>query len=127
MLCFLVLSFYVLALVLDSMRAFYFSLSMFNSGMLSFYSYIVSSFFSLSPILWFTMIIGERRYIRNLKAIAMIKFLSMSSSVLFLLRLFKNTETSPLGEVISMYVFFFLCVDFVMLVFSLFREVSLCK
>lgn len=125
--CFLVLSFYVLALVLDSMRAFYFSLSMFNSGMLSFYSYIVSSFFSLSPILWFTLIIGEKKNIRNLRAISVVKFLSILSSFLFFVDLLKKTDISPLSQSMGVYVFFFLCMDVVMLLFSVFRGGSLCK
>jgi len=125
--CFLILSFYLLALILDSMRAFYFSFLMFNSSVLSFYSYIVSSFFSLSPILWFTLIIGEKRYSRNLRSIIMVKFLSILSSFLFLVDMLKKSDASPLSQTMGMYVFFFLCVDFVMLFFSIFREVSLCK
>ena len=120
---FLILCFYVLALLLDSMKAFYFSFLMFNSCMLSFYSYIVSSFFSLSSILWFTLIIGEKKYVKNLKAISIIKFLSIISSVLYFLDLLKKIDVSPLSQ--SM--FFFLCMDFVMLFFAIFREVSLCK
>ncbi len=125
--CFLILCFYVLALLLDGMRAFYFSFLMFNSCMLSFYSYVVSSFFSLSPILWFTLIIGEKKYARNLRAIAMIKFLSIISSVLYFLDLLKKIDVSPLSQSIGVYMFFFLCMDFVMLFFAMFREVSLCK
>lgn len=124
---FLILSFYVIALVVDSVRAFYFSFLMFGSGVLSFYMYIVSSFFSLSPILWFTLIIGEKRYIRNLRIISMIKFLSILSGFLFFLNLFKKIDASPIGQAMGMYVFLFLCMDFVMLFFSIFREVSLCK
>lgn len=124
---FLILCFYVLALLLDSMKAFYFSFLMFNSSVLSFYSYIVSSFFSLSPILWFTLIIGEKRYAKNLKSISLIKFLSILSSFLFLVDMLKKSDISPLSQAMGMYVFFFLCVDFVMLFFSVFREVSLCK
>ncbi len=125
--CFLVLAFYVLALLVDGMRAFYFSFLMFNSGVLSFYLYIVSSFFSISPILWFTLIIGEKRYARNLKAISIVKFLSILSSFLFFLDLLRKTDVSPLSQSMGMYIFFFLCIDFVMLFFSIFREVSLCK
>lgn len=125
--CFLILGFYLLALVVDSMRAFYFSFLMFSSGVLSFYSYIVSSFFSLSPILWFTLIIGEKKYVRNLKVISMIKFLSILSGFLFFLNLLKKIDTSHVSQNMGMYIFFFLCMDFVMLFFSIFREVSLCK
>ena len=124
---FLILCFYVLALLLDSMKAFYFSFLMFNSCMLSFYSYIVSSFFSLSSILWFTLIIGEKKYVKNLKAISIIKFLSIISSVLYFLDLLKKIDVSPLSQSIGVYMFFFLCMDFVMLFFAMFREVSLCK
>ena len=125
--CFLILSFYVLALMLDGMRAFYFSFLMFNSSVLSFYSYIVSAFFSLSPILWFTLIIGEKRHTKNLKFLSIIKFLSILSGFLFLVDMLKKSDISPLSQTMGIYVFFFLCVDFVMLFFSVFREVSLCK
>lgn len=125
--CFLILAFYVLALMLDSMRAFYFSFLMFNSNILSFYSYAVSSFFSLSPILWFTLITGEKRYVRNLKSISVVKFLSILSSFLFLVDILRKSDISPLSQSMGVYVFFFLCVDFIMLIFSVFREVSLCK
>lgn len=125
--CFLILAFYVLALILDSMRAFYFSFLMFNSNILSFYSYAVSSFFSLSPILWFTLITGEKRYARNLKSISVVKFLSILSSFLFLVDMLRKSDISPLSQSMGVYVFFFLCVDFIMLIFSVFREVSLCK
>lgn len=124
---FLILAFYVLALILDSMRAFYFSFLMFNSNILSFYSYAVSSFFSLSPILWFTLITGEKRYVRNLKSISVVKFLSILSSFLFLVDILRKSDISPLSQSMGVYVFFFLCVDFIMLIFSVFREVSLCK
>ena len=124
---FLVLCFYVLALVLDSVRAFYFSFLMFNSDVMSFYSYIISSFFSLSPVLWFNLIIREKKYLRNLRAISMIKFLSILSSVLYFLDLLRKVDISPLSQSVGVYIFFFLCVDFVMLFFSIFREVSLCK
>lgn len=125
--CFLILGIYVLALILDGMRAFYFSFLMFNSGMLSFYSYIVSCFFSLSPILWFTLIIGERKYIKNLRSISMIKFLSILSGSLFLFDLLKKGDITPFSQSIGEHVLFFLFVDFIMLFFSIFREVVLCK
>ena len=125
--CFLILTFYVLALILDGMRAFYFSFLMFNSDVLSFYSYIVSSFFSFSPILWFTLIIGEKKHIKNLKVISMLKFLSIMSSFLFLLDLSKKSDISSLSRSMITYVLCFLCVDFVMLFFSIFRGGSLCK
>lgn len=125
---FFVLSFYVLALILDSIRAFYFSFIMFeNENMLSLYFNIIIAFFSISPILWFTLIIGERYNFRNLKTISLVKFLSILSSMLFLVEIIKKDEVFFHSKAIGKYVFFFLFIDVMMLFFSLFRGVKLCK
>lgn len=125
---FFVLSFYVLALILDSVRAFYFSFIMFeNENMLSLYFNIIIAFFSISPILWFTLIIGERYNFRNLKTISLVKFLSILSSMLFLVEIIKKDEVFFHSKTIGKYVFFFLFIDVMMLFFSLFRGVKLCK
>ena len=106
---FFVLSFYVLALILDSIRAFYFSFIMFeNENMLSLYFNIIIAFFSISPILWFTLIIGERYNFRNLKTISLVKFLSILSSMLFLVEIIKKDEVFFHSKTIGKYVFFFL-------------------
>lgn len=125
---FLILGFYVLAIILDSMRAFYFSFHIFESeAMLSFYSYIIISFLSISPVLWFSLITAERRARLSLRTISMIKSFSVISAILFLLETIKKQDAFLfLGEV-SVYIVFFLCVDVVMLCFALFRGMKLCK
>lgn len=124
---FVVLSFYLLALILDSIRAFYFSFSIFASqDALQLYSYLALSFLSAMPVLWFSLIVGERRAPHALQTLLMLKFFSMLSSVLFLSEKFKR-EGFPLLQEDEVHVLFFLCADFVMLLFALFRGGKLCR
>lgn len=125
---FLLLVFYVLALLLDSVRAFYFSFSMIESrNMLSFYLYVVISFFAISPVLWFSLILDEKKMSSSLRTIVLVKFLSILSVVLFLLEDMKKDQSLPNTESVGTYVIFFLCVDSLMLIFSLVRRMRLCK
>jgi|GEM_PF-1033348 len=125
---FLLLIFYVLALLLDSIRAFYFSFSIFEGqDMLSFYVYIIISFFAISPVLWFSLILNEKKMITSLRAITLVKFFSILSIVLFFIDDMKRDPDLPYTESVGTYFIFFLCVDSLMLIFSLFRRMRLCK
>lgn len=125
---FLVMSFYLLAIILDSTKAFYFSFHMFESeAMLSFYSYIIVSFLSISPVLWFSLITAEKSARFSLKTLSLVKCFSVISSILFLLEVMKKDDGLLFLEEIGVYITFFLCVDFVMLCFAIFRGMKLCK
>ena len=125
---FLLLIFYILALLLDSVRAFYFSFAITEGqNMLSFYVYIVISFFSISPILWFSLILDEKKMAMSFRAITLVKFLSIISIILFLLEDIKQDYELPYTENVGRYFLLFLCIDALMLVFSLVRRMRLCK
>ncbi len=123
----LVLSFYLVALILDSIRAFYFSFYMFaNDGFLHVHSYFALAFFSLTPVLWFSLIAGEKNGFHFLKTISLIKLFSMLSTIVFFLLKMKRDEML-LSQGVYKAVLFFLCVDLLMLLFSLFRGYKLCR
>ena len=123
----LVLSFYVLSLLLDAMRAFYLSFLMFSSQSITPpYSYIVLSFFSLSPVLWFSLIIAEERG-APLRMMSLIKIFSVVSTLLFFLEEIRGQSVVSDMRNMSVYFLLFLCIDCVMLCFSLVRRRSLCK
>lgn len=125
---FLVMSFYLLAIILDSMRAFYFSFHIFESEtMLSFYSYIIISFLSVSPVLWFSLITAERSARFSLKTITLVKCFSIISAILFLLEDMKKDDGLLFLEDVGIYISFFLCIDIIMLCFAMLRGMKLCK
>lgn len=125
---FLVMSFYLLAIILDSMRAFYFSFHIFeNETMLSFYSYIIISFLSISPVLWFSLITGEKNARFSFKTISIIKLFSIISALMFFLETIKKDDGFQFLGDMEVYIAFFLIVDVVMLCFSLLRGMKLCK
>ena len=127
----LVLSFYVLSLLLDALRAFICSFLIFSSQSVSPpYSYIILSFFSLPPVLWFSLIIADEKDGSTLRMLSLIKMFSVFSALLFLIKAIEELENEsiiPDKENLILYSLLFFCIDFVMLFFVFFRRRALCK
>ena len=124
----LVLSFYVLSLLVDAVRAFALSFAMFSSqAVLPPYSYVVLSFFSLSPVLWFSLIIADEKDGSTLKMLSLIKIFSVFSAFLFFVEGMKDSSVVSDAENLTLYSLLFVCIDFLMLSFAFFRRRVLCK
>ena len=124
----LVLFFYVLSLLVDAVRAFGISFLMFTSQSVAPpYSYIILSFLSLPPVLWFSLIIADEKDGSTLRMLSLIKIFSVVSAFLFFIEETKNSNLIPDIEHLQLYSLLFLCIDFVMLSFAFFRRRVLCK
>ena len=124
----LVLFFYVLSLLVDAVRAFGISFLMFTSQSVAPpYSYIILSFLSLPPVLWFSLIIADEKDGSTLRMLSLIKIFSVCSALLFFLEKLKSSSLFPDTENLVIYSLLFLCMDSVMLFFAFFRRRVLCK
>ena len=124
----LVLLFYVLSLLVDATRAFALSFVIFASqAVFPPYSYVVLSFFSLPPVLWFSLIIADEEDGSTLRMLTVIKIFSVFSSLLFLIEQARGASLASYGEHLRLYSLLFLCIDCLMLSFVFLRRRVLCK